>query len=166
MACTEVGLARFYKWTINFPDSVMPVVIGLGNLLTMQNLPTEPSDRFATRAAHDRLDGLFAFPHDPYRQDWEIELSDGSRLEEFFIAYESQELTEDERFALMALVVASAHDALDFHNLTDGQWQIVHELLVRDSHIHTFTHRLYTTCLLYTSPSPRDRTRYRMPSSA
>ena len=24
----------------------------------------------------------------------------------------------------------------------------------------------YTTCLLYTSPSPRDRTRYRMPSSA
>ena len=105
----------------------------------MQNLPTEPSDRFATRAAHDRLDALFAFPHDPYRQDWEIELSDGSRLEEFFIAYESQELTEDERFALMALVVASAHDALDFHNLTDGQWQVVHELLVRDSHIHAST---------------------------
>ena len=25
---------------------------------------------------------------------------------------------------------------------------------------------LDTTCLLYTSPSPRDRTRYRMPSSA
>ena len=25
---------------------------------------------------------------------------------------------------------------------------------------------LYTTCLLYTSPSPRDRTRSRMPSSA
>ena len=24
----------------------------------------------------------------------------------------------------------------------------------------------YATCLLYTSPSPRDRTRYRMPSSA
>ena len=24
----------------------------------------------------------------------------------------------------------------------------------------------YDTCLLYTSPSPRDRTRYRMPSSA
>ena len=25
---------------------------------------------------------------------------------------------------------------------------------------------IYDTCLLYTSPSPRDRTRYRMPSSA
>ena len=28
-----------------------------------------------------------------------------------------------------------------------------------------FTHH-HKTCLLYTSPSPRDRTRYRMPSSA
>ena len=27
-------------------------------------------------------------------------------------------------------------------------------------------HELFTTCLLYTSPSPRDRTRSRMPSSA
>ena len=27
-------------------------------------------------------------------------------------------------------------------------------------------HRLCTRCLLYTSPSPRDRTRSRMPSSA
>ena len=25
---------------------------------------------------------------------------------------------------------------------------------------------IYNVCLLYTSPSPRDRTRYRMPSSA
>ena len=28
------------------------------------------------------------------------------------------------------------------------------------------SHRLYMSCLLYTSPSPRDRTRSRMPSSA
>ena len=28
------------------------------------------------------------------------------------------------------------------------------------------THVMYNGCLLYTSPSPRDRTRYRMPSSA
>ena len=36
---------------------------------------------------------------------------------------------------------------------------------------HNFTSNtiklaLYTACLLYTSPSPRDRTRSRMPSSA
>ena len=31
---------------------------------------------------------------------------------------------------------------------------------------YTFENNLYYTCLLYTSPSPRDRTRSRMPSSA
>ena len=34
------------------------------------------------------------------------------------------------------------------------------EVLVREYHEH------YINCLLYTSPSPRDRTRSRMPSSA
>ena len=31
---------------------------------------------------------------------------------------------------------------------------------------HVYFDKLYGTCLLYTSPSPRDRTRSRMPSSA
>ena len=30
----------------------------------------------------------------------------------------------------------------------------------------TESHRIHDACLLYTSPSPRDRTRSRMPSSA
>ena len=33
-------------------------------------------------------------------------------------------------------------------------------------HSHALGQTLYVTCLLYTSPSPRDRTRSRMPSSA
>ena len=35
---------------------------------------------------------------------------------------------------------------------------IIHSLFYRDP--------VYNSCLLYTSPSPRDRTRSRMPSSA
>ena len=34
------------------------------------------------------------------------------------------------------------------------------------SRVNNFAHVNYSTCLLYTSPSPRDRTRSRMPSSA
>ena len=34
------------------------------------------------------------------------------------------------------------------------------------SHYHFFETNEYLVCLLYTSPSPRDRTRSRMPSSA
>ena len=37
---------------------------------------------------------------------------------------------------------------------------------VFDSQDQTRSFEMYWPCLLYTSPSPRDRTRYRMPSSA
>ena len=69
--------------------------------------------------------------------------------------------------------VASLYDAMDFQRATQAyvwalpmvsmaEWQAVHEQQFnaqdRDFVIYN--------CLLYTSPSPRDRTRSRMPSSA
>ena len=54
--------------------------------------------------------------------------------------------------------------ALNFYN---------EKLLIRKNNMFcfsglfmTYMHSLLYTCLLYTSPSPRDRTRSRMPSSA
>ena len=41
------------------------------------------------------------------------------------------------------------------------------EEAVQDAFVKAYTHMgTFRDCLLYTSPSPRDRTRYRMPSSA
>ena len=53
-------------------------------------------------------------------------------------------------------------DALDQCELADRVgfdyvWEVEHHFLEEYSH---------SSCLLYTSPSPRDRTRSRMPSSA
>ena len=102
-------------------------------------VPREPKDRFVTQNARQRLDDVFGFSPDAYMQDWEIELSDGQRLQEFVNAYDTLSLDEDERFALMALIVASAHDSLDFHGLTDSEWRVIHDRLVLDANIHAST---------------------------
>lgn len=39
----------------------------------------------------------------------------------------------------MALIVASAHDALDFHGLDAGLWRRIHDLLAADADIHART---------------------------
>ena len=39
-------------------------------------------------------------------------------------------------------------------------------LALLDAHVAVDVNEIYTTCLLYTSPSPRDRQKSRMPSSA
>ena len=48
----------------------------------------------------------------------------------------------------------------DNHQLQSGEWKGV----VRN--YYTITYQGYNICLLYTSPSPRDATLSRMPSSA
>ena len=51
-------------------------------------------------------------------------------------------------------------------------YQKIREMLAQEIGPNPLSHRVYikntawSTCLLYTSPSPRDRTRSRMPSSA
>ena len=48
------------------------------------------------------------------------------------------------------------YDAQEYARKRQAEYPSIEELVVA----------LYDTCLLYTSPSPRDRTRSRMPSSA
>jgi hypothetical protein len=96
-------------------------------------------DRFSTADAHSRLDAEFGFSPDQYSQDWDIELADASRLQEFVDAYFALDLDEDERFTLMELIVASADDALHSHKLDAGLWGSIHNLLVSDSSIHACT---------------------------
>ena len=55
------------------------------------------------------------------------------------------------------------------HSVTEHEWgDQLPDLWHYKAVIHTgaISSTTYTDCLLYTSPSPRDRTRSRMPSSA
>jgi hypothetical protein len=72
--------------------------------------------RFITRAASESLNASLGLPARGTEQDWDIELADASRVEEFLDCLERL-TNEDERFALLSLIVASADSRLD----SDGQ---------------------------------------------
>jgi len=91
------------------------------------------------RVPQPKLEALFGFVADPYTQDWEYEHADGSRIAEFVAAYELPDLSDDERFALMALCMSSAHDAFDSGTLADATWERIHELLVANRELHACT---------------------------
>lgn len=96
-------------------------------------------DRYPTAAAIERLDSILGFSPNNYSQDWDIELSDGTRLLEFVDLYDLGRLDEDERFTLMTLIVASADHALNSHGLDGELWDRIHNLLVKDAEIHADT---------------------------
>lgn len=106
--------------------------------------PDEPPARHPTVAAMKRLDAIFGFSPDAYSQDWDVELADGTRLAEFVSTYANLTLDDDERFTLMTLIVASAHDALHFHDMGEAEWRPIHDLLVADFSLHAST--IYYWC--------------------
>jgi hypothetical protein len=78
--------------------------------------------RYVTRKAIDTLAARFALPNTPHMQDWEWEVADAARIDEFLSAYLSGELDDDERFALMEILLQSFSE-LEADLASDPRWQ-------------------------------------------
>jgi len=69
--------------------------------------------RFPTAESIDRLNRELLLPANGREQDWEIELADADRVEEFCAHISFVDLNDDDRFALLSLITASAQDRLE-----------------------------------------------------
>jgi len=102
--------------------------------------------RWATAAARRSLARRFALPYDRFSQDWEWEVADPSRFGEFLDAYISGSLDDDERFALMEILIQCIEDMGLSRVEPSPQWQAVAELLRAHSGLHASSVR-YWSCL-------------------
>jgi hypothetical protein len=91
--------------------------------------------RHPTRAAIDSLANRFGLPNSPEMQDWEWEVADSNRISEFLAAYESGELTEDEKFVLMEIILQSSEDS-DESFLKSTTWKKILALIEQNIKIH------------------------------
>ena len=92
-----------------------------------------------TKASIEKLNSLLALPATGGEQDWDVELADSGRLDEFVAAYSNVELTAADRIALMALILASVDSYLDQRHALPTAWSSVSELLHRDEELHRQT---------------------------
>lgn len=88
--------------------------------------------RFPTHKAKNRLAYRFNLPNEPNMQDWEWEVADPQRINEFLAAYISEDLTEEQKFTLMETMLQSFED-LDEPLEKDSRWYKV--LTILDQHI-------------------------------
>ena len=93
--------------------------------------------RYPTWAAMESLAERFDIFIHLSMQDWERGAADPNRIDEFWAAYESGELTDDEKFVLMEMIIASferlSHDELLAKNST---WQTVLRTLDETIDLH------------------------------
>ncbi|MEK8128484.1 hypothetical protein WMW72_11260 [Paenibacillus filicis] len=100
----------------------------------------DKSPMYITRATIESFITKLSLPDlGPYSQDWEIESADSSRVLEFITFYENHSFTEDEKFGLMALIIASYDDFISEGNEPDFVWGKIRYYLTQDFVIHKNT---------------------------
>lgn len=81
----------------------------------------------------ERLSKLLNLPFTGTEQDWDIEMADQNRIDEFIIFYNEVELTEEMKYATMSLIVASYDDFLNSQELDkDDRWDEIKKLLISE----------------------------------
>src|SRR5690242_17845735 len=99
----------------------------------------EIKGRWVTGDSASRLSSVLGLPFHPDMQDWEHQCADTHRLGEFLDLYEGGGLSDDDRFALMALIVSSFDDWLQAGGADDVLIQRVRRHLVGDFGLHERT---------------------------
>jgi len=96
------------------------------------------ASRSPTAAARKALAARFRLPYSDEMQDWEWEVADAERFGEFVDAYRLAELTDDERFSLVELLVQCAED-LKLPSNYEAAWSAIEPLLLSSPNLHRST---------------------------
>ena len=100
----------------------------------------EPKYRFPTADAIKKLATRFRLPSGPDMQDWEWEVADCSRIDEFLSVYESEPLSDDERFTLMEIIIQSFEDLASGCNLvSEPRWKRTMGILETNIALHAYS---------------------------
>lgn len=97
-------------------------------------------NRYPTEKAITSLIKKLNLPKaDKYSQDWEYEVVDSKRIDEFITYYQNNLRTEDEKFTLMLIIIESCNDTLCENNLKKKTWKKVKRSLIKDYFLHNQT---------------------------
>jgi len=92
---------------------------------------------YVTKEAVDSLTQKLDLPkNDGFSQDWEYEVSDSSKVEEFLYSYENLGLNKDEKYALMTIIISSYNDAIEEGTMDERTKEKIKFLLLSEVDIH------------------------------
>lgn len=108
---------------------------------TIVNTVPECLKRCPTRAGRDDLAARLGLTINPFSQDWEWEVADPEKFDEWLSVYRDEPLSDDERFSLMEMLIQCVNDMVPAYGPADGikqppQWRAVAELLRERPRLH------------------------------
>lgn len=81
----------------------------------------------------EQLSKEISLPYTGIEQDWDIEMADSNRIDEFVKFYKKGSLCVDKKVALMSLILSSYEDFLNESDLEiDNRWDDIKSILEPD----------------------------------
>ncbi|MEJ5151784.1 hypothetical protein WH265_14810 [Comamonas sp. MYb396] len=99
---------------------------------------------YPSQMAREALATRFGLPFHYSMQDWEWEVADVKRFDEFFEAYRAEGVTDAERYSLMEILIQCVEEMP--LSLFDSAWQRIELSLLARPEIHASTIS-YWACL-------------------
>lgn len=93
--------------------------------------------KFPTKEAILSLAKRLNLPYHDNMQDWEYEVADVERIDDFLNAYDLNDITEDERFLLIEMLFQSFEEMNNFEK--DTRWYRTLSLVENNLDLHTQT---------------------------
>lgn len=88
--------------------------------------------KILTKKSVDFLSRELGLPATGREQDWDIELSDSARLDEFLFFYKEKTLDDEQRFAMMALIISSFEDLVGEKEKNHDSWKTISKILAEN----------------------------------
>lgn len=95
--------------------------------------------RYATTAAIRRVAERLGLPYGPEMQDWDVEVAEYGRIADLIGAYDGRDLSDDDRFVIMEVLVASVDDGVALGQDVASAWEQTSALLRREPCLHAAT---------------------------
>ena len=113
----------------------------------MIDLP-EKYFRYSTKKSREELSKKLNIKIEKNQQDWEYEIADFNRIDEFINLYKNGSLSDDEKFYLMETIIQSFEESRE-STKNDLKWKKVLNLIEINIDIH-----IYTTSIPLYEPEP------------
>ncbi|MDR1504776.1 MAG: hypothetical protein LBT43_20185, partial [Prevotella sp.] len=85
-----------------------------------------------------QLSKRLSLPYTGTEQDWDIEMADATRINFFLHYFCNNKLSEEERFALMSLIIASYDDYLNEYEINaDEIWNTIKTILEKERSLYS-----------------------------
>jgi hypothetical protein len=108
------------------------------------------SPRYPAASVRLSLASRFGLPYSDDMQDWEWQVADSQRFQEFLVTYRSAELSDDERLSLMEILVQCVDD-MGSSSQAGTAWAELEPLLANALQLHGTTIE-YWSCLGEANP--------------